>query len=270
VDLGEVSSSAGPGMSSWSNLRRSSAGERCDDLCVASSEKEVGDDCCRPAPRPRRRPGSRGPKGPRSVSIASTRRTISGQAPPRGESAKRSLLGACAHWLSPLVKVRDPGRFIVGSLGSIVSRSLPRPAYDKKNRAALLRALCVSHPPGRRSRTCGERLYLQDGHAAELARRLGEAGRCSSTLQPHEIYLLGGDPRSAARVGAGRSAPGSRSRAWLARWGRRREAVSPPLPRPSAGRPRLGWCRVSRRSSARCVHAYEAGPPRGGATGRAC
>jgi glutamyl-tRNA reductase len=60
-----------------------------------------------------------------------------------------------------------------------------------------------------------ERLYLQDGHAAELAEALGEAV-VLSTCNRTEIYLLGGDPDDARRELEERSGLGLEG--VLARW----------------------------------------------------
>jgi glutamyl-tRNA reductase len=60
-----------------------------------------------------------------------------------------------------------------------------------------------------------ERLYLQDGHAGELAEALGEAV-VLSTCNRTEIYLLGGDPDDARRELEERSGLGLEG--VLARW----------------------------------------------------
>ena len=64
------------------------------------------------------------------------------------------------------------------------------PAQPTTETARLL-ALGVSHHQA--PLDVRERLYLQDGHAAELAEALGEAV-VLSTCNRTEIYLLGGDP----------------------------------------------------------------------------
>jgi hypothetical protein len=64
------------------------------------------------------------------------------------------------------------------------------PGQTSQESARLL-ALGVSHHHA--PLEVRERLYLQDGHAAELAEALGEAV-VLSTCNRTEIYLLGGDP----------------------------------------------------------------------------
>ena len=86
------------------------------------------------------------------------------------------------------------------------------PAQPTTETARLL-ALGVSHHHA--PLEVRERLYLQDGHAGELAEALGEAV-VLSTCNRTEIYLLGGDPDRARVELEERS--GLELEAVLARW----------------------------------------------------
>jgi glutamyl-tRNA reductase len=86
------------------------------------------------------------------------------------------------------------------------------PAQPTPESARLL-ALGVSHHHA--PLEVRERLYLQDGHAGELAEALGEAV-VLSTCNRTEIYLLGGDPDDARRELEERSGLGLEG--VLARW----------------------------------------------------
>ena len=86
------------------------------------------------------------------------------------------------------------------------------PAQPTTETARLL-ALGVSHHHA--PLEVRERLYLQDGHAGELAEALGEAV-VLSTCNRTEIYLLGGDPDSAREELEERS--GLELEGVLARW----------------------------------------------------
>jgi glutamyl-tRNA reductase len=86
------------------------------------------------------------------------------------------------------------------------------PAQPTTETARLL-ALGVSHHHA--PLEVRERLYLQDGHAAELAEALGEAV-VLSTCNRTEIYLLGGDPERARTELEQRS--GMELESVLARW----------------------------------------------------
>src|SRR3954449_8725829 len=142
---------------------------------------------------------------PRSASISPISLTISGSAS-SGESAASSW--SCAHWLSHSCRSR-PGSVI--SVSAIASSALV-PAQPTPETARLL-ALGVSHHHA--PLEVRERLYLQDGHAAELAEALGEAV-VLSTCNRTEVYLAGGDPERARRELERRS--GLELENVLARW----------------------------------------------------
>src|SRR3954453_4162928 len=143
---------------------------------------------------------------PRSVSICSISRTISGSAS-SGASAASSC--SCAHWLSHSCRSR-PGSVIFAS--SVASTRFHVPDESSQNPGRLL-ALGVSHHHA--PLEVRERLYLQDGQAAELAAELGDAV-VLSTCNRTEVYLAGGDPERARRELERRS--GLELENVLARW----------------------------------------------------
>src|SRR4051795_4926538 len=95
---------------------------------------------------------------------------------------------------------------------SAVASSAVVPAQPTPETARLL-ALGVSHHHA--PLEVRERLYLQDGHAADLAEALGDAV-VLSTCNRTEIYLAGGDPERARRELEERS--GLELEGMLARW----------------------------------------------------
>jgi glutamyl-tRNA reductase len=97
-------------------------------------------------------------------------------------------------------------------VGSSIASSPVVPAQPTTETTRLL-ALGVSHHHA--PLEVRERLYLQDGHAAELAQALGEAV-VLSTCNRTEIYLLGGDPDRAREELEQRS--GLELEGVLARW----------------------------------------------------
>src|SRR3954454_13291023 len=143
---------------------------------------------------------------PRSVSICSISRTSSGSAS-SGASAASSC--SCAHWLSHSCRSR-PGSLIFAS--SVASSAVPVPGQPLPETACLL-ALGVSHHHA--PLEVRERLYLQDGQAAELAAELGDAV-VLSTCNRTEVYIAAGDAERARALVERRA--GLELERLLARW----------------------------------------------------